>query len=151
MSWCLLAQNWAFNERIISLWQREPFLSVFLNSFSFSYPPPLFLSLILVFIFTFLFWWCLIVFVLFWFWFPLLLLLLFYFICVLVLLSFLFVVSSCSSRFFRCLWCIGAAGSQSERRQSGTGGQHPAGEWCSEDKPSRSRTGNKPIEHHLEA
>lgn len=66
-------------------------------------------------------------------------------------------VSFCSSRFFLscslccpCLWCIGTTGSQSECNQSGAGGQHPAGERCSEDKPSCSRTGNKPREHHLE-
>ena len=49
-----------------------------------------------------------------------------------------------------CLWCTGTAGSQSERSQSGAGGQHPAGERCSEDKPSCSRTGNEPREHHPE-
>jgi len=42
-----------------------------------------------------------------------------------------------------CLWWDGTAGSQSERGQSGAGGQHPAGERCSEDKPSCSRTGNE--------
>lgn len=36
---------------------------------------------------------------------------------------------------------VGTAGSQSERSQSGAGGQHPAGERCPADKPSRSRTG----------
>ena len=50
------------------------------------------------------------------------------------------------------LWlrCVGTAGSQSERSQSGAGGQHPAGERCSEDKPSCTRTGNKAREPHLE-
>lgn len=42
-----------------------------------------------------------------------------------------------------CWWFGATAGSQSECSQSGTGGQHPAGERCSEDKPSCSRTGNK--------
>lgn len=50
-----------------------------------------------------------------------------------------------------CLWCVGTAGSQPECSQSGAGGQHPAGERCSEDKPSCSWTGNKPIKHHLDA
>lgn len=49
-----------------------------------------------------------------------------------------------------CLWCGGTAGSQSECSQSGTGGQHPSGERCTEDKPSSSRTGNKPGELYLE-
>lgn len=48
-----------------------------------------------------------------------------------------------SRRFFLSVpaaW-VGTAGSQSERSQSGAGGQHPAGERCPADKPSRSRTG----------
>lgn len=62
----------------------------------------------------------------------------------LTLLSFLFVLSAAP-----CLWLTGTAGSQSERSQSGAGGQHPAREWCTEDKPSSTRTGNKPG-HHLQ-
>lgn len=129
---------------IISLWQWKTFLpaalclSVLLNC-SFSYPP-LFLSLfyrsvIVVLVFHFCF------------------------LCFVFLANFILYLYSCTCTVMRwflsvllgsscpvlpCLRCVGTAGSQSECSQSGAGGQHPAGERCSEDKPSCSRTGNKP-------
>lgn len=63
------------------------------------------------------------------------------FLCFCVFLILLYPLLSLPSAA-PCLRCPATAGSQSERDQSGAGGQHPAGERCSEDKPSRSRTGN---------
>ena len=121
------------------LWCFSACCSVCVSDFLFSCPPPLFYILILSVFVIFLDY----AFTSLSLWFLLTLLILFS-----VLFAGFFL--SCSLSAASCLRCVGTAGSQSECSQSGAGGQHLAGERCFEDKPSRSRTGNKAREHHLE-
>lgn len=55
-----------------------------------------------------------------------------------------------SSLHWSVPWLAGTTGSQSECSQSGAGGYHPAGERCSKDQPSSSRTGNTAAERPIE-